>query len=90
MPTRCVYLAEVGPGVALYATLTHRAKADPKPLVLLIDEIDALNGDSLLSVLRQLRAGYDLRPKGFPQSVVLCVMHVRSDAFLSLFLSRVL
>ena len=29
-------------------------------------------GDSLLSVLRQLRAGYDLRPEGFPQSVVLC------------------
>ncbi len=41
-------------------------------MVLLIDEIDALIGDSLLSVLRQLRAGYDLRPEGFPQSVVLC------------------
>ena len=65
-------LAEVGPGAALYATLTRWAKADPTPLVLLIDEIDSLIGDSLLSVLRQLRAGYDLRPKGFPQSVVLC------------------
>ena len=41
-------------------------------MVLLIDEIDALVGDTLLSVLRQLRAGYDLRPAGFPQSVVLC------------------
>ena len=40
--------------------------------MLLIDEIDALIGDSLLSVLRQLRAGYDLRPEGFPQSVILC------------------
>lgn len=29
-------------------------------------------GDTLLSVLRQLRAGYDRRPEGFPQSVVLC------------------
>ena len=29
-------------------------------------------GDTLVSVLRQLRAGYDLRPEGFPQSVVLC------------------
>ena len=65
-------LAEVGPGAALYATLTRWARADPTPLVLLIDEIDSLIGDSLLSVLRQLRAGYDLRPKGFPQSVVLC------------------
>ena len=65
-------LAEVGPGAALHAALTRWAKADPKPLVLLIDEIDALIGDSLLSVLRQLRAGYDQRPKHFPQSVILC------------------
>ncbi|MBF0290289.1 MAG: ATP-binding protein [SAR324 cluster bacterium] len=42
------------------------------PLVLLIDEIDALVGDTLISVLRQLRAGYPKRPRGFPQSVVLC------------------
>ena len=65
-------LAEVGAGVALQEALIRWAEADPKPLVLLIDEIDALIGDALLSVLRQLRAGYDLRPKGFPQSVVLC------------------
>ena len=50
--------------------LTRWARAVPKPLVQLIDEIDALVGDSLLSVLRQLRAGYDLRPGGFPRSVV--------------------
>ena len=46
--------------------------ADPKPLVLLIDEIDSLVGDTLLSVLRQLRASYKQRPEGFPQSVVSC------------------
>ena len=46
--------------------------ANPTPLVLLIDEIDSLVGDTLLSVLRQLRAGYEQRPEGFPQSVVLC------------------
>ncbi len=40
--------------------------------MLLVDEIDALVGDTLLSVLRQLRAGYVRRPAGFPQSVVLC------------------
>ena len=42
------------------------------PLVLLIDEIDSLVGDTLLSVLRQLRAGYDRRPESFPRSVLLC------------------
>ena len=40
--------------------------------MLLVDEIDSLVGDTLLSVLRQLRAGYEHRPEGFPQSVVLC------------------
>ena len=40
--------------------------------MLLIDEIDLLVGDTLLSVLRQLRAGYVRRPRDFPQSVVLC------------------
>ncbi len=64
--------AEFGPHAALQVALTHWARADSKPLVLLIDEIDALMGDALLSVLRQLRAGYDLRPANFPQSAVLC------------------
>ena len=53
----------------LLETWTRAARA---PLVLLIDEIDALVGDTLVSVLRQLRAGYVRRPEGFPQSVVLC------------------
>ena len=57
---------------ALGEALMRWSQASPKPIVLLIDEIDTLVGDSLLSVLRQLRAGYDLRPEGFPQSVVLC------------------
>ena len=66
-------LAEFGPDGALDETLSRWAEAaDPTPLVVLIDEIDALVGDTLLSVLRQLRAGYVRRPRGFPQSVVLC------------------
>ena len=65
-------LARYGPDSALGEALTRWAAADPRPLVLLIDEIDALIGDSLLAVLRQLRAGYVRRPAGFPQSVVLC------------------
>ncbi len=63
--------ARFGPG-ALREALTRWAEDSPKPIVLLIDEIDSLIGDSLLAVLRQLRTGYDLRPEGFPQSVVLC------------------
>jgi len=43
-----------------------------RPLVLLIDEIDSLIGDSLISVLRQLRAGYPQRPTQFPAAVILC------------------
>ena len=65
-------LARSGPAGALRHTLSRWAEADLRPLVLLIDEIDALVGDNLLSVLRQLRAGYDRRPESFPQSVVLC------------------
>ena len=65
-------LARFGPGRALSAALSRWCMADPRPLVLLIDEIDTLIGDTLISVLRQLRAGYVQRPSGFPQSVVLC------------------
>ncbi len=43
----------------------------PKPLVLFLDEADALIGDSLLSLLRQLRSRYTQRPGNFPQSVAL-------------------
>ena len=59
-------------GNALQRALFLWAQADPRPVVLLIDEIDALVGDTLISVLRQLRAGYHLRPASFPQSIVLC------------------
>lgn len=38
----------------------------------MIDEIDAVVGDSLVSVLRQLRTGYAHRPGSFPHSVILC------------------
>ena len=61
-----------GPNDALKDLLIEWCLANPTPLVLLIDEIDSLVGDTLLSVLRQLRAGYQQRPRGFPQSIVLC------------------
>ncbi len=65
-------LESTGPSGALRQVLAHWSAADSRPLVLLIDEIDALVGDSLLAVLRQLRAGYPDRPRRFPQSVILC------------------
>ena len=45
---------------------------NPRPLLLLIDEIDALIGDGLISILRQLRAGYADRPHAFASSLILC------------------
>ena len=61
-----------GPHAALGETLTHIVRQAPHPFILLIDEIDSLVGDTLISVLRQLRAGYARRPATFPQSIVLC------------------
>ena len=52
--------------------LSKLSMALPKPLVLIIDEIDALVGDSLISVLRQIRSGYANRPASFPNSIILC------------------
>ena len=67
-----VYLEKYGPHNALERLFNKWAVRSDKPLVVLIDEIDALIGDTLISVLRQLRSGYPERPKYFPQSVVLC------------------
>ena len=72
-------LAKSGPNGALRSALTRWAEADRRPLVVFLDEIDTLVGDTLLSVLRQLRAGYDRRPGGFPQSVVLCGLRDIAD-----------
>ncbi len=59
------------PGQRLQAALGAWTKASPRPLVILIDEIDILQDETLLSVLRQLRSGYPDRPQGFPQSLAL-------------------
>ena len=65
-------LERVGPGLALRQALLRWSMADARPLVLLIDEIDSLAGDTLLSVLRQLRTGYVDRPTRYPHAVILC------------------
>src|SRR6056297_4229151 len=57
---------------AFKTALSRWCQQSKKPVILLIDEIDALVGDTLISVLRQLRAGYTKRPDAFPQSIILC------------------
>ncbi len=58
-------------GQKIRAALQAWAQASSRPLVILIDEIDALQDQALISILRQLRDAYPNRPQGFPQSVGL-------------------
>ncbi|MBI2389830.1 MAG: ATP-binding protein [Deltaproteobacteria bacterium] len=62
---------EANEGERLGAALQAWCTAIPRPLVLFIDEIDAVYDDALISVLRQLRDGYRNRPQGFPWSLAL-------------------
>ena len=64
------------PTSSLLSTFLNRwSMQNARPIVLFIDEIDLLVGETLLSVLRQLKSGYDNRPGAFPQSI--CLMGVR-------------
>jgi len=63
---------EADPNEMISAYLSKLCEKLSKPLVLIIDEIDALVGDGLVSVLRQIRAGYANRPQAFPQTIILC------------------
>jgi hypothetical protein len=47
-------------------------RACPRKVVLFLDEIDAVRGQSLIAILRQLRAMFPDRPEGAPWSVMLC------------------
>jgi AAA domain len=62
------------PGQKIRAALQAWAQSSPKPLVIFIDEIDALQDIALISILRQLRDGYPNRPNAFPQSIGLVGM----------------
>ena len=62
---------EAPPGQRLGMALRGWAQMAPRPLVLFLDEIDALQNQTLISVLRQLRDGYFKRPKSFPWSLAL-------------------
>lgn len=55
------------PDSVLSAGLRAWARQCPLPIVLFFDEIDALRGQSLISVLRQLRDGVPVPPRGIPR-----------------------
>ncbi|MBB6553937.1 ATP-binding protein [Nonomuraea rubra] len=65
---------EAPAGGRFSAALSEWCRRCPRRVVLFLDEIDALQGDSLVSILSQLRDGHNARPEGepFPASVVLC------------------
>jgi hypothetical protein len=66
--------ADVESGSLLLTQLARWAEVCPRPLVLIFDEIDAIGGSSVRSILSQLRTGFDGRPAAFPWSVILCGM----------------
>jgi type II secretory pathway predicted ATPase ExeA len=61
-------------GQRIFTALKTWTLQSPRPLVLFIDEIDALQDSALISALRQLRSGYPNRPQGFPWSLALIGM----------------
>ncbi|MFZ2959122.1 MAG: AAA family ATPase [Candidatus Ozemobacteraceae bacterium] len=72
---------DVDPHQRLQATLTAWAEVvAPKPLVVLFDEVDVLQDQTMISFLRQLRSGFATRGVGkFPVSVVLVGMRDLRD-----------
>jgi hypothetical protein len=69
------------PELLLYKTIQKWSELiAPKPLVILFDETDVLEGDALISFLRQLRSGFAERGVGrFPVSVALVGMRDLKD-----------
>ena len=68
---------EAAPGMRIGTALrvwSAACAAASRPLVIFLDEIDALADDALIAVLRQLRDGYSNRPQAFPWSLALIGM----------------
>ncbi|GHU53328.1 hypothetical protein FACS1894200_13900 [Spirochaetia bacterium] len=72
---------ETSPDGLLRTTLVKWAEmVNPKPLVVLFDEVDVLQGEPLISFLRQLRGGFAGRGPGrFPVSIALVGMRDLKD-----------
>ena len=63
--------ADVAPGQRLTDYIQAWCQSCPRPVVLLLDEIDAMQNDALITVLRQLRGMFPNRPHGGPSTVAL-------------------
>jgi hypothetical protein len=61
-------------GSRIGTNLSNWAEQSSRPLIVFLDEIDALSNETLISVLRQIRSGFPNRPQGFPQSLALVGM----------------
>jgi hypothetical protein len=74
-------IPDTQPGSMLDSILCNWAELiAPKPLVVLFDEVDVLEGETMISFLRQLRGGFATRGIGkFPVSIVLVGMRDLKD-----------
>ena len=70
-PPRVEEALPMGGESALAFYLARWAERCPRPLVLFLDEVDALLDATLVSVLRQLREGFAERPSHFPAALAL-------------------
>ena len=61
-------------GARIGTNLSDWAEQSSRPLVVFLDEIDALSNETLISILRQIRSGFPNRPQGFPQSLAFVGM----------------
>ena len=66
-----VWLPDVPAGQRIGEMLGQWALTATRPVVIFMDEIDALQDEVLISVLRQLRTGFFRRPEGFPSSLAI-------------------
>ena len=78
-PPRAPMLVEAQ-GTRLHHWLAAWAEQQtPRRVILLIDEADVVTGHAMVSLLRQLRAGFMDRPERFPSSVALIGMRDLRD-----------
>ncbi|MDR1478584.1 MAG: hypothetical protein LBJ00_06545, partial [Planctomycetaceae bacterium] len=67
-------------GLLRFTLSTWSKLVAPKPLVVLFDEVDVLEGEAMISFLRQLRGGFATRGVGiFPVSISLVGMRDLKD-----------
>jgi len=74
-------MPETNPGSMLDKILGNWAvQIAPKPLIVLFDEVDVIEGETMISFLRQLRGGFASRGIGkFPTSIALVGMRDLKD-----------